>query len=103
MQRPWGRTVPGLLEENSKEAPVEQRNEGEREREGDGEGTGQAAQSPVGHIGDLGSCLQGGGTQEGCGQRRGPDSCSRVPSGGCSAEDRFGGVGAIFHLVQDGG
>ena len=73
------------------------------EREGDGEGTGQAAQGPVGHIGDLGSCLQGGGTQEGCGQRRGPDSCSRVPSGGCAAEDRLGGVGAIFHLVQDGG
>lgn len=58
-----------------------------------GEGTGQAAR------GDLGSYLQGGGTPEGGGRRRGPDLCSWIPSGGCSGEDRLGGVGAIFRLV----
>ena len=41
---------------------------GERE----GGSTGKVVQGPVGPVDDLGSYLQGGGTQEGCGQRRGP-------------------------------
>ena len=45
-----------------------------RGREGGGEGrkgTGQVMQVPVGCGEDLGFYLQGGGTLEGCGQRRG--------------------------------
>ena len=51
MQRPWGRTGSGVLEEPSWSRP----NEGERGRRGGREGTGQVMLGLGGHGEDFGS------------------------------------------------
>ena len=79
MQRPWGRTVSGMLEEQL---------EPEEERE-----AGKAGGSgPCGPWENLGFYLGAGGEPGGL-WTGGPGillRCSQAPSGGCFWEDRLG-------------
>lgn len=71
MQRPWGRTGPGVLEEQRGglcgTERARGREGGEEGREGTGTETGHAG--PLGYRKDLGFYPRELGTQVGCGQR----------------------------------
>ena len=71
VQRPWGRTGPGVLEEQPGGPCVWSGvSEGKRGRGEGREGTGQVVQGLVGHGEDLGFYPREVGALEGCGQRR---------------------------------
>ena len=71
VQRPWGRAVPCVLEEQRGGPCIWSRvSERGGEKEEGREGTGQVVQGLVGHGEDLGFYPREVGALEGCGQRR---------------------------------
>ena len=103
VQRSWGRTMPGVLEEQ-RGGPCgwSRASEGERGRRGGQEGDRAGHAGPCGLRGGLGFLPPGrwdpGGlwAEEG----RGLTRCSQARSGGHCREDRLGAVGGSWESSE---